>query len=375
MIDVVAVSNRRMRRDFVAVPISIYASDPCFVARLNVEILRHISTKNPYFAHATHQLFVAYEQGKPVGRISAQIDALAQRDAQGLLGHFGFLDAARADIVPHLFAAAEAWLKARGVTRIAGPYSFSSNDEAGLLVKGFDSAPYVLMNYAPDWMGEAVVAVGYARIKDLLAFHMDTTTPFPRAATRLAQQAHTFAGLDVRSLTPEHLQNELRSMLTIYNEAWRDNWGFIAMTPAETRYMAHNLKPLLMSDMARIASINGEPVAMIMALPNLMEVIHDLKGRLLPFGWLKLLYRLKWRGARSLRVILMGIRPEFRVGILGAMLSAKLIYDIREACLKRKVRWVEMSWILEDNLPMIRLIEAVGGQCYKRYRLYEKVVT
>ncbi|MBX9725936.1 MAG: hypothetical protein K2X09_01615, partial [Rickettsiales bacterium] len=209
---------------------------------------------------------------------------------------------------------------------------------------------------------------------DLLAFHMDTATPFPRAATRLAEQAHTLAGFSVRSLAPRRLHAELSSMLTIYHEAWRKNWGFVEMTPAETRYMAHNLKPLLLADLARIASIHGEPAGMIMALPNLMEAIHDVKGALLPFGWLKLLYRLKWRGPRSARVMLMGIRPKFRDGVMGAALSAKLIYDIRVACLKRNIRWVEMSWILDDNTPMIRLIEAVGGQCYKRYRLYEKAV-
>ena len=374
MIDVVAVSSPRTRRDFVKVPTRIYANDPHFVARLTLEMMDHTSAKNPYFAHAEHQLFVAYENGKPVGRISAQIDRLAQHAGEGMLGHFGFLDAARPEIVAHLFANAEAWLKARGVTRIAGPYSFSSNDEAGLLVEGFDSAPYLLMNHAPTWMGEAVEAQGYARSKDLLAFHMDTATPFPRAATRLAEQAPSITGLSIRSLAPRHLHAELNSMLSIYNEAWRDNWGFVAMTPAETRYMAHNLKPLLVADMARIASIEGKPAAMIMALPNLMEVIRDLNGALLPFGWLKLLYRLKIRGARSVRVLLMGIRPEFREGVMGAALSAKLIYDIREACLKRNIRWVEMSWILDDNMPMIRLIEAVGGQCYKRYRLYEKAV-
>lgn len=374
MIDVVAVSNRRTRRDFVEVPARIYTNDPYFVARLTLEMMDHTSAKNPYFVHAKHQLFVAYENGKPVGRISAQIDELAQREGDGIVGHFGFLDAMSPDIVPHLFASAEAWLVARGATRIAGPYSFSTNDESGLLVEGFESAPYLLMNHAPAWMGDAVEAQGYARAKDLLAFHMDTATPFPAAAKRLAEQAPMIDGFAVRSLAPSRLHEELGSMLTIYNEAWQDNWGFIAMTPAETHYMAHNLKPLLVADLARIASIHGEPAAMIMALPNLMEIIHDLKGRLLPFGWLKLLYRLKIRGPRSVRVMLMGIRPEFRQGVMGAALSARLIHDIREACLKRKIRWVEMSWILDDNTPMIRLIEAVGGQRYKRYRLYEKVV-
>lgn len=372
MITVIAVDNTRARRDFVEVPRRIYAADPYFVPRLTLEMMEHTSAKNPYFATAQHQLFVAYENGTPVGRISAQIDTLAQGEASGRLGHFGFLDAARPELVAPLFAAAEAWLSARGVTRVAGPYSFSSNDESGLLVEGFAHAPYVLMNYAPPWLGAAVEAAGYHPCRDLLAFHMDTATPFPRAAARLAEQALTLDGLSVRSLKPGRLLEELRGMLTIYNEAWRDNWGFIPMNEAQTRYMAHNLKPLIVPSLARIADIKGEPAAMIMALPNLMEAITGLNGRLLPFGWLKLLTRLKWRGVRSVRVLLMGIRPQFRDGVMGAALSATLIHDVREACLKRGVRWVEMSWILDDNMPMIRLIEAVGGQCYKRYRIYEK---
>ncbi|MDX2094473.1 MAG: hypothetical protein SFW64_00795 [Alphaproteobacteria bacterium] len=372
MIDIVAVSDARGRRDFIRLPRLAYRDDAQFIPRLDVEMRTHLSAKNPYFAHAAHQLFVAYENARPVGRISAQIDQMAQRAGEPVVGHFGFLDAVRPEIVAPLLVAAEAWLKQRGAARVVGPYSFSINDESGLLVEGFDHPPYLLMNHAPAWMGAEVEVAGYAPVRDLLAFHMDTRTPFPRAATRLAEQAHTIAGLTQRPLRLRDLSADLTQMLMIYNEAWCDNWGFIPMTPAETAYMAHNLKPLLIPELAQIASVDGEPAAMIMALPNIMESIRDLRGRLLPWGWLKLALRLKWRGARSVRVLLMGIRPQFRSGVTGAALSAKLISDVRTACLARNIRWVEMSWILDDNTPMIRLIEAVGGHCYKRYRLYEK---
>lgn len=374
MITILPVTDARTRRDFIRVPVMVHQDQPHFVARLHFEMRAHISAKNPFFLHAQHQLFVAYGEGRPVGRISAQIDALAQREGAPTVGHFGFLDAANAEVVTPLLAAAEAWLKAQGAASIAGPYSFSVNDECGLLVEGFDHAPYVLMNHAPAWLGAAVEAAGYEKAKDLLAFHMDTREPFPRAATRLAEQADTIAGLRVRPLVMRRLHAELTGMLRIFNEAWRNNWGFIPMTPEETTFMAENLKPILIPQLAQIAEIEGAPAAMILALPNVMEVIRDVKGRLWPLGWLKLLLRLKLRGPTSVRVLLMGIRPEFRSGVMGAVLSATLISRLRDACLARNIRWVEMSWILEDNAAMIRLIEAVGGAPYKRYRLYAKEI-
>lgn len=372
MIEVRPVESRRARRDFVAVPAIIYRDEKNYIPRLALEMRNHISKKNPYFAHAHHQLFVAYDEGRPVGRISAQIDTRAQREGEGMLGHFGFLDAQRPEIVAPLLQAAQDWLKAQGATRVMGPFSFSVNDESGLLIEGFDSPPYVLMNHAPQWLGGAVEAAGYAKAKDLIAFHMDTATPFPPAATRLATQAHTLNGFSIRPIAMPRLRAELYTMLGIFNEAWRNNWGFIEMTPAETDYMAHNMKPLLIPKLGQIASMHGQPAGMILALPNLMELIRDLRGRLFPFGWAKLITRLKLTGPRSVRVLLMGIRSEYREGITGAALSARLIYDLRKECLKRNVRWVEMSWILEDNTPMIRLIEAVGGFAYKRYRIYAK---
>lgn len=374
MITILPVTDARSRRDFIHVPVRIYHDHPYFVARLALEMHSHLSAKNPFFLHAHHQLFVAYENANLVGRISAQIDTLAQREGAPVVGHFGFLDAAHAGVVPLLFSAAEAWLKERGATSVGGPYSFSVNDECGLLVEGFTRAPYVLMNYAPAWLGAAVEAAGYKKTKDLIAFHMDTRTPFPRAATRLAEQAAALKGLTVRPLIMRRLHAELKGMLRIFNEAWRKNWGFIPMTAEETTFMAKNLKPILVPQLGQIAEINGEPAAMILALPNIMESIHDLKGRLWPWGWAKLLVRLKLRGPRSVRVLLMGIRPEFRAGVMGAVLSASLISHVRDACLARNIRWVEMSWILEDNTAMIRLIEAVGGAPYKRYRLYAKEI-
>ncbi|MBY0356162.1 MAG: hypothetical protein K2Q12_10620 [Rickettsiales bacterium] len=368
--------TKSARRDFIRLPSRIYRNDPAFIPRLEMEMRELISPKNPFFLHAQHQLFVAYENGEPVGRISAQIDALAQHDDTPMtackIGHFGFIDAARAELVAPLLAAAENWLRSHGVTRVMGPFSFSINQESGLLVEGFDTPPFLLMNHAPAWLAGAVNAAGYDKVKDLIAFRMDATGPFPPSAQRLAQQAQSVAGLTLRPLDKKKFFEDVSSVLTIYNEAWRDNWGFVALTAEEIHCSAKNLKPLVIPELVYIAEINGEPAAMILALPNAMEAMRDLRGKLLPFGWLKLLTRLKISGLHSARVMCMGIRPQFRTGFMSATLSALLIYQLRQACVARQIHDIEMSWILEDNMPMIRLIEAVGGKAYKRYRLYTR---
>ena len=184
MITVDRVSGRKMLRDFVKVPKLLYKNEPYFVSQLDSERFDHLSGENPYFDHALHQLFLAYDSDRPVGRISAQIDELAMG------AHFGFLDAANEEVLGHLLTAAEQWLRSQGKRKVSGPYSLSINDEAGLLVDGFDSAPCIMMNFAPRWLASALERHGYTKVKDLFAFYMSATQDIPAPASRLAKYLH-----------------------------------------------------------------------------------------------------------------------------------------------------------------------------------------
>lgn len=372
MISIVAGTKKSLREDFIVAAHHANEQDKAYIPRLNWEMREHLSPKNPFFQHATHQLFVAYLNKKPVGRISAQIDTLAQRVDKPVTGHFGFLDAINHEVATALLKEAERWMILRGASEVMGPFSFSINEESGMLIEGFDTAPYIMMNHAPEWLGNAVEQAGYTKAKDLLAFAMNIANPFPKSAQKLANEAEQLAGFHIRPLNLSSLENDVRIVVKIFNEAWKDNWGFIPMTEAEISAMAKNIKPILIPQLGQIIEINGKPAAMILALPNIMEAIADLKGRLFPFAWAKLLYRLKWQGLHSARVLLMGISPQYREGVKGAVLSASLIDRLRKECQARHIKEIEMSWILEDNKAMIRIIEAVGGLAYKRYRIYSK---
>lgn len=372
MIKIIAGTDKKLRQDFIAAAHHANQYNSAYIPRLNMEMRAHVSNKNPYFKHAIHQFFVAYDNKKPVGRISAHIDSLAQQPNKPVTGHFGFLDAIDSHVATALLIEAERWLASHGAGEIMGPFSFSINDESGLLIDGFDSPPYILMNHAPSWLGNALTEAGFSKAKDLIAYTMNIDGDFPASAKKMAEQASLKQNIRIRSLDPTNISQDLIDILEIFNEAWHENWGFIPMTTDEIAYMAKNIKPILIAKLGQIVEIDGKPAAMILALPNIMEAIRDLHGKLMPLGWIKLLWRLKLRAISSARVLLMGIRPQFKQGFMGAILSAYLVNALKENCKTYGIKNVEMSWILEDNTAMTRIIEAVGGTAYKRYRIYSK---
>ena len=375
-INIHTVATKQDLRDFVEVPNRLYADDPHYRAQLTMERLEHLDVKkNPYFKHATHQLFIAYQNDKPVGRISAQIDDLAQKDKTPRLGHFGFVDARDAVILQVLLDKAEDWLRQQKVKTITGPYSLSINDEAGLLVEGFDSVPYMMMNYAPHWVGEALEAHGYRQAKDLLAFHMHTNQDIPAIGRRIANKAAEHPEVSLRTLDKKHMKRDLDIVLKIFNEAWAENWGFVQMTADEIAYTARSMKPLIQPDLVWIAEIENEPTAMIVALPNLNEALDGLGGRLLPFGWLKLLWRLKVKKMKTARILLMGVRKDQHNGFLGGALAVTVMERLHTSLYANGYKDTELSWVLDDNAPMIRLIKGSGAKFSKRYRIYQKDLT
>lgn len=372
MIAISAVSDKKSLKNFVRVPNILYKSDPHHRPQLMVERLEHLSPKNPYFKHAKHQLFLAHKDGVLAGRISAQIDELAQKKDTPPVGHFGFVDAADKEVLRALLEKAESWLREQGVEKIIGPYSFSINDEAGLLVEGFDSPPRMMMNYAPEWLGAALEKAGYIPVKDLLAFRMHMNIDIPPTAQRIVSKVLTHDDVNFRMLDKENLSQDLAVILEIFNEAWTKNWGFIPMTADELTHTANSMKPIIKPELVQIGEVEGKPAAMIVALPDLNESLDGLNGKLLPFGWLKLLWRLKVKGVTGARILLMGVRPQYQSGFLGAALAVTVMTKLHDAMRKGGYKEAELSWILEDNAPMIRLVKSAGAKIYKRYRVYEK---
>jgi hypothetical protein len=364
---VVPLAGRRDLGRFIDLPRQLYADDPCFIAPLAFEQRQRFSPKSPYAAHARWQGWLALDGDHPVGRITAQVDSLERDPA---LGYFGMLEADRPDVVGPLVAAAADWLRAAGKARVRGPLNLHINEEVGLLVEGFDTPPVVLMGHAKPWYDEALRAAGFAGVKDLLAYRTRPDFEAPKVMTRLAERASR--RIAIRSLRKRDLAQDAEAMRRIFDDAWANNWGFAPLDPAGWADTVSTLAKLLPEDYIQFAEVDGEPIAFIVALPNLNEAARDLDGRLLPFGWLKFLWRLKVSGVSSARIPLMGVTRAYQHSRLGPTVAFMIIDAVRQALHGRGVTEVEMGWILEDNAGMRNIIETIGGEAYKRYRVYEK---
>jgi GNAT superfamily N-acetyltransferase len=357
---------------FLAVPFPIYAKDKNWVAPLFLERKEHLDPrKNPYFLHADVQLFLAERDGKPIGRISAQIDRLRLERYRDATGQFGFLEAPDDPAVfAALLGAAEQWLASRGIKRAQGPFSFSINDETGLLIDGFDRPPAMMMNHALPYHARHLEAAGFTKAKDVIAYDYDAREPMPRAMAAMIERAKA-SGLRIRPFSKRNLDRDLAIIIDIFNDAWSKNWGFTPMTREEVAALGKNLKMLVKDEYIPIAEINGEPVAMAVSLPDINRWIAGLDGRLIPFGWLKLIGHL-FRPPEAVRIPLMGVRKKHHGTPLGAALALGVIDAIRTYHTSRGTYRAELSWILEDNWPMRRIIEQLGAVPYKNYRVYEK---
>jgi hypothetical protein len=365
------VTERRQWKQFLALPHRLYASDPAWVAPLNFEQRHRFSPANHFFEHARFRAWIACRQGRVVGRITAQIDELHLQQHHDGAGYFGMLEAEQdPEILAALFDAAQNWLREEGMQRVRGPLNLHINEEVGLLVDGFDTPPFVLMGHALPWYGAAIEAQGYHGVRDLLAYHIRPDFEAPRVMLKLAERVSD--RVVVRSLRRKHIAEDAQIMLDIFNDAWQNNWGFVPLAAAEWQETVSTLAKLMPDDYIQIAECDGQPVAFIVALPNLNEATRDLKGKLLPFGWAKLLWRLKVRHPKTARIPLMGVRQDFQHSRLGPTLAFMVIDAVRKAMHARGVSNVEMGWILEDNDGMRNIIETIGGLAYKRYRVYEK---
>lgn len=375
-ITVQPVTDKAGLKAFLDVPFAIYRGDPNWVPPLYLERREHLDPrKNPYFRHAEVQLFTAHQNGRAVGRISAQWDRLRNERHRDGAGQFGFLEALDdAAVFKPLFDAAEAWLRQRGAAKVQGPFSFSINDETGCLVDGFDTPPSMLMGHARPYYAARISEQGFAKVKDVIAFDFDGSRPLPRAMQLMYDRAMADPDIKVRKLDKKNLARDLAIVIAIFNDAWSNNWGFVPFTPEEMTKLGQDLKMLVKEEYIAIATYRGEPAAMAVSLPNINDWIHDLNGRLLPTGLFKLLWRMLAKPPASVRMPLMGVRKEFHGTAVGSALALAVIETVRRYHVSRGTVKGELSWILEDNLPMRRIIESLGAKPYKTYRVYEKAL-
>jgi hypothetical protein len=319
---------------------------------------------------------VARREGRDVGRIAAVVDRNHNEFQGEKTGFFGFFECENDPVTAGLlFDAAAAWARDRGMKILRGPANPSMNDEAGLLVDGFDSPPVLMMTYNPRFYVSLVEGAGFRKAKDLLAYWFDIERePLDRLQRMAGRLARKEPNIAVRNVSKSGLKFDLPKIREVYNAAWEKNWGFVPMTPEEMDFMAERLKPLLAEDLLFLAEIRHpdgrvEPIAFLLALPDYNTAIQPLGGRLLPFGWLKFLLGLK--RIRAIRVVTLGIKKDYRMrGIQAAMFEHGL-----RASLKRGYAGCEVSWLLEENDLVIRSVRLWGGKLYKTYRMYEKELT
>lgn len=374
-ITVTPVRDKAGKKAFLDLPFALYRNDPNWVAPLYLERFEHLNPKkNPYFNHAEVELFLAMRDGKPVGRISAQVCKLRTERYKDGAGQFGFLEAENDPAVfKALFDTASAWLKQRGMSRVQGPFSFSINDEMGLLIDGFSTPPNMMMGHGLAYYPARVEEQGFAKAKDVIAYEYIDPGQLPRTVKYAYDKILANKDVVVRPLDKKNLMKELETVVSISNDAWSDNWGFVPWTQEEMVALGNNLKMLVTGDYIAIAEYQGKPVAMAISLPNINDWITGLDGKLLPFGWVKLVRSL-FSPPRSVRMPLMGLRKSMHATPIGAALAMAAIARVRDYHSSRGTKHAELSWILEDNLPMRRMIEAFGGKPYKTYRVYEKAI-
>jgi hypothetical protein len=362
-------------KDFLDVVTTIYAGDPAFVRPLDQDLKDRLSQKkNPFFEHGEGTVFTAHEDGRCVGRITASIDREHLERYRDDTGFFGFLDTTDdADVASALLAKAEEWLLARGMKHARGPVSINVNEEMGCLVEGFDTPPFILMPHHRPYQGGLIEKAGYAKVKDLYAWRY--TVGDLNARTKRAHEAvRAMPEVTARMVSYKDMERDTELIMDVFNDAWSDNWGFVPLTRSEVRKMASDFKLFLVPEITRIASIDGEPAAVAVAIPNLNELVTDLNGKLFPLGIFKLLYRLKIVGAKSGRVLILGIRKKWRNVKKYAGLSTYLYAELNEAGRRIGMTHGELGWTLEDNGPVNAGIRLMGAQPYKRYRVFAKAL-
>jgi len=370
------VATKADRKAFVDFAWEVYKQDPCWIPPLKDEVHGLLDPKkNPWFGHGRAQLWLAERGGRVVGRISAQVDDLVQVHMEPGTGQWGMFEALDGEAAAALIATAEDWLRGEGMTKALGPISISIWDEPGLLIEGFNEPPLVMMGHHRPEYRAWVEAAGYGKAKDLHTFELDIRIDMNPVIDRLIRAGEKNSRIRIRDVDKSKFDQEAAIILDILNDAWSDNWGFVPLTDAEIAYAGKKLKPIIVEDLVKIAEVDGEPVAFMITMPDLNEMIRDLDGKLFPFGWAKLLWRLRKVTTRRVRVPLMGVRKSLQHGRMASQLAFMLIEFTRRVCVdKYGINIGEFGWVLEDNQGMMSIAQLPGAGINHTYRIYQKVL-
>ncbi len=369
-IEILPVQTRAELKKFITLTEPLYRDDPNWVQPLLIERLEFFDRrKNPFFNHADVQLFLAYQEGKPVGRVSAHISHRHNEFHQEKTGFFGFFESIESyDVAESLLRTGVDWLAKRDMDWVRGPMNFTTNHEVGLLVDGFSLPPVFMMPYNPSYYAEFIERFGFQKSMDLYAYRTDDANPTPERYLKVAERVKKRSGCTFRTVDFGKFDDEIARIKEVYNGAWAHNWGFVPLTDEEFNFTAADMKKLADPALILIAEDQGRPVGFSMALPNLNEALIKLNGRLLPFGLFKLLWLTKIRPSiRGVRILTMGILPEYQKRGLDAV----FYHDTFVNGTKRGYTWAESSWILEINEMMNRAAENLGYARYKTYRIYD----
>jgi GNAT superfamily N-acetyltransferase len=367
-----AVEGRRDLNRFIELPYRLRRGDPQWVPPLRFERRQFLNRrKNPYFEHAEVELLLAERGGEVVGRLSTQVDERWDEFQGGRDGMFGFFEAENdPEIAAALFDAARAWLRERGRERMLGPMDFTTNDECGLLIEGYDEPSMILEPWHPPYYRELIEGLGMGKAMDLLMWSLwfgqlkegTKLHPMIHAAAEKSREA----GVVLRGMRRNDLESEVAAFTEVYNEAWGDNWGFVPVTDAEVRFQAKNLKPVLDENWAMIAEKDGEVVGAAVTLPDVEQALARMNGRLLPTGWWHFLRRKRY--IDRLRVFALGVKHDYQhLGVAAALYERHV-----QTAASVGPRGGHMGWILETNEAMNRAMEGMGGTVVQRYRIYEQ---
>jgi GNAT superfamily N-acetyltransferase len=371
-LEVRPVASKQELGAFIKLPWRLYRNEPNWVPPLLFDRKRFFDReRNPFFRHAEVEFFLAWRDGMPVGRITAHIDHHFNEFQQHDWGMFGFFECENdVQAANALLGTAEEWLRARGRDRMVGPMDFTTNDECGVLVDGYDLLPTVLTNWQHPYYPRLIEGAGLTKAMDLYMWTLEVSerSAVHPAIWRAAADVERKYGITVRPMRKKDMEAEIGRFLEVYNAAWERNWGFVPLTEEEVRHYAKDLKPVLDENWAFIAEKDGEPVAAGLTLPDYNQVLIHLNGRLLPFGWAKALWYK--RKIDRVRVFALGVKPEYQHTGIGAKLY-EMHYDAAERTNQKKG---ETGWILESNKSMNRAMERMGGKIVRTYRVYERLL-